>query len=70
MAEELKPMRWTAADLEGRRKSDPGKLRVAARLCKETVLSVKQIAARLHLGSYHTANANLHAWMARNGKEG
>ena len=28
-----------------------------------------QIAARVHLGSYHTAKANLHAWMRR-GKKG
>jgi putative transposase len=68
MAEELKRLRWTAADLEVRRKSDPGKLRIAARLRKETVLSVKRIAARVHLGSYHTANANLHVWMKRERK--
>ena len=59
IAEELERMRWTAADVEGRRKSDPGKLRIVARLRKEKVLSVKRIAARMHLGSYHTANANL-----------
>jgi hypothetical protein len=36
---------------------------------KETVLSVQRIAARVHLGSDHTAKANLHAWMKR-GKKG
>jgi hypothetical protein len=64
-AEELKRLRWTAAELASRRRSDPGKLRLAARLRKETVLSVQRIAARVHLGSYHTAKANLHAWMKR-----
>jgi REP element-mobilizing transposase RayT len=49
-------------------KNDPGKLRLAARLRKEPVLSVKRIAARVHLGSYPTANRNLHAWMKPAGK--
>jgi len=33
---------------EARGKSDPGKLAIAARLRRETTLSVKQIAERLH----------------------
>jgi hypothetical protein len=64
LAEELKRMGWTAADLERRCRSDPGKLGLAARLRKETVLTIKSIAVRVHLGSSHTANANLHAWMS------
>jgi hypothetical protein len=61
-------MGWTAADLERRRKGDPGKLRLAARLRKETVLTIKRIAVRVHLGSFHTTIANLHAWMSKEKK--
>jgi hypothetical protein len=64
LAEKLKRMGWTAADLERRRKGDPGQLRLAERLRKEAVLTLKRIAVRVHLGSSHTANANLHAWMS------
>jgi hypothetical protein len=35
---------------------------------QETVLSVKRIAARVHLGSDHTAPRNLPAWMKQEGK--
>ena len=67
-AAEPKRMRWTAGDLVVRRKSDPGKLRLAARLRNESVLSVRQMATRLRPGSYHTANANLHAWIRQASK--
>ncbi len=59
----VKRMRWTAADLEARRKSGPGKLRLVVRSRKKTVLGVNRIAAQVHLGSYHTAKANLYAWL-------
>jgi hypothetical protein len=36
--------------------------KLAARLRKETTLSVKQIAGRLSLGSWKSANSNLHHW--------
>jgi hypothetical protein len=49
--------------LESRRKSDPGRSRIAARLRKETVVSVKRIAARVQLGSHAAGNANLPAWL-------
>ncbi len=39
------------------------KLEIAARLRRETTLSIKAIAARVHLGSSKAANANLHAHM-------
>ncbi len=64
----VKPMRWTAAEWAARRESDPSKLRLAARLGQETVLSVRSSAARVHLGSDHTADANLHAWMKQGEK--
>ena len=63
MAEELKRLGWTEAELATRRKSDPMKLAMAARLRKETTLTLKAIAARVHLGTSKGANANLHKWM-------
>jgi hypothetical protein len=44
---------------ELRRKSDPSKLALANRLRRETILSVKVIAERLHLGSPKSARARL-----------
>jgi hypothetical protein len=41
---------WQPAELASRRKHDPAKLEIAARLRREMTLSVKQIATRLHLG--------------------
>jgi hypothetical protein len=62
VVEELAPG-WTEEDWERRRKNDPGKLAIAARLKKETILSINRIAERVRLGSSNNANANLHAWM-------
>ena len=63
VGQELKRLRWTEADLAARRKSDPLKLAIAARLRRETTLSLKAIAARVHLGTSKGANTNLHKWM-------
>jgi len=63
IAEELKRLGWTEADLAARRKSDPMKLAIAARLRKETTLSLKAIAGRMQLGKSKGANTNLHRWM-------
>jgi hypothetical protein len=52
------------ADLLSRRKSDPVKLALAVRLRRETTLSIKAIARRLHLGTSKSANIRLHAAMA------
>jgi REP element-mobilizing transposase RayT len=68
VAEELKRLQWTEEELRRRRKSDPGKLRIAARLRRETILSLKSIATRVGLGSSKSANAKLHTWMQANGK--
>ena len=68
MAEELDRMGWGAGVLEARRKSGPGKVRLAARLRKETVLSAKRIAARVQLGGCDTGNAHLCAWMKQEKK--
>jgi hypothetical protein len=67
--EELRRLGWTEADLAARRKSDPDKLVIAARLRKETTLTIKSIAAKVHLGTSKSANARIHAWM-RNGANG
>ena len=68
VAEELKRLQWTEEDLRRRRKSDPGKMQIAARLRRETILSLKRIATRVGLGSSKSANSNLHTWMQANGK--
>lgn len=60
IAEELKRRGWKEAELAARRKNDPEKLELAARLRRETTLSLKAIAARVHLGTSKSANATLH----------
>ena len=66
LAEELQSSGWTQDDLAARRKRDPTKLAIAARLRRETTLSIKAIAARVHLGTSKGANSNLHRWMRAN----
>ncbi len=63
IAEELAPAGVEGRNLADRRKSDPTKLAMAARLRKETTLSIKAIAGRVHLGTSKGANSNLHRWM-------
>ena len=63
IAEEPGRLKWQTAELEQRPKTDPGKLAIPARLRKETTLSIKDISARVCLGSFKSANARLHVWM-------
>jgi REP element-mobilizing transposase RayT len=63
LAEELKRLGWKATELARRRKSDPDKLAIAARLRRETTLTIKSIAVRVQLGTSKGANSNLHSWM-------
>jgi REP element-mobilizing transposase RayT len=63
VAEELRRLGWSAQDLVRRPKNDPGKLAIAVRLRRETTLTTKAIAVRVHLGTYNTANARLHRAM-------
>ena len=63
IAEELARLQWTGADLAAQRKNHPSKLAIAARLRRETTLSVRRIAERLHLGKPEGARANLHKWL-------
>ena len=65
IAEELQGHGWQEADLLRRRKGDVVKLEIAARLRRETTLSTKAIAARVHLGSSKAANRSLHTYMHR-----
>ena len=60
IAEELGRLGRKEADLASRRKSDPAKLRIAERLRKETTLSIKQVAGRLHPGTPRSASVRLH----------
>jgi hypothetical protein len=48
--------------LAARRKGDAEKMALAARLRKETTLSVKVTAARVQLGTAKSASARLHEW--------
>ena len=59
ITEELGRLGWQQAELASRRKHDPAKLEIAARLRRETTLSVKQIATRLHLGTAKSASVRL-----------
>ena len=59
LSEELRRLNWRETDLVSRRKRDPSKLEIAVRLRKETTLSVKEIAARLHLGTPCKCQASL-----------
>jgi len=60
---------WTETELAGRRKSDPAKLAMAARPRKETTLSLKAIASRVHLGAAKGAITNGHKWMRASANE-
>jgi REP element-mobilizing transposase RayT len=66
IAEELEKLGWKEADLAQIRKNAPGKLALAARLRRETTMSLKWIAARIQLGTSKSANAKVHQWMRNN----
>jgi REP element-mobilizing transposase RayT len=61
--EELRRLGWVEADLSRRPKNDPAKLALAARLRRETTATIKEIAARVKLGTSKSANARLYARM-------
>jgi hypothetical protein len=54
VAEELRKRRWSETDLKQRRKTDPLKVQIAARLRRETVQTLDWIAQRLGMGCRHT----------------
>ena len=67
IAEERQRQGCQEADLLCRRRNDAVKLEIAARLRRETTLSIKAIAARVHLGSSKAANRSLHRYMRGGG---
>jgi hypothetical protein len=60
--EALKPLRRSRheSELATRRRSDPGKLAIAARLRSETTLPIKWIAARVQIGTAKGAKSVVH----------
>ena len=60
IAQELQRHGGCEPDLQARGKNDPSKLEIAARLPKQTPLSIKDIAGRVPLGTSKTANRKLH----------
>ena len=66
VAEELNRLGWSENELTNRRKNDPEKLSIAARLKRETTLTLKQIVSRTSLGTSKGANMTLHRWMRSN----
>jgi hypothetical protein len=55
---------WHEADLRQRAKSDPEKLRIAARRRRETPLAIGWIAKRLWLGTRQSATTRLQEYKA------
>ena len=66
IAEEMGRRGWKEGEWKRRRKSDPEKLAIAARVRRETTLTVKWIAARLELGTRESASTLLFRWMRNN----
>ena len=60
--EEFKHRRWKEQDLVDRAKSDPEKLAMAARLRRETTLTIPLIAKRPIMGRWKSFSAKLHHW--------
>lgn len=63
LAEELARLGRSREQLIKLRKNDPDKLAIAARLRKETTLTLQDIAQRLNLGTRKSANANIHRYL-------
>jgi REP element-mobilizing transposase RayT len=60
VCEDLKRRRWKEQDLPGLRKGDKDKVAVARRLRQETIMSLKWMARRLHMGSWTYVSSLLH----------
>jgi hypothetical protein len=58
--EEMKRLGWKEEELLRRRKGDEGKVKAARRLRRETPVSLKWIAQRLHMGSWTYVSNLLH----------
>lgn len=61
VAEEVKRLGWTKAELVRRKKGDAAKVALARRLRGETAVSLKWIAEKLHMGTWtHVSNRLYH----------
>ena len=60
IAQELKRLKWAESDLAGQPKNHSRMLALAARLRRETTLTIRQIAQRLHMGSWKSLNNKLY----------
>ena len=57
MKEELKRRKWGEVNLEQRRKGDAEKVKIALRLRRESIMTLKWIVQRLKMGSWtHVSN--------------
>ena len=65
---ELARRKWTDQTLAQRPKGDREKIRIAARLRRDTVMPVHWIAARLQMGSVSYLNNRLYLWRTKTGK--
>jgi hypothetical protein len=61
IAAELKRLRWKQTDLKRRAKSNPSKLALAARLRRETTVTIQERADQLQMGSRKSMAPKLHA---------
>jgi REP element-mobilizing transposase RayT len=68
IAEELRRTGWKERELKQRPKNDAGKMALAARLRRETTLTISDIAQRLHMGSRKSFSSKLHQWRKTNEK--
>lgn len=59
IAQELRRLGWKEVELSKRGRSDPDKVRLAAKLRQETTLTIGQIARRLRMGTRNTLSTNL-----------
>ena len=69
IGEELRRLGWTERALAERAKSEPAKLAIAARLRRETTVTLPWISHRLHAGTWKSLNAKLHRWRKVQEKE-
>ena len=63
--QELKRRRWKQEELKARRKGDKNKVAIAARLRKETTMTLKWIAEHLEMGSWNNVSNLLAATRPR-----
>jgi hypothetical protein len=60
IGEELKRLKWQEQDLKEHRKTNADKLAIAVRLRRETTLTIRESAERVHLGSWKSLNNRLY----------